>query len=770
MENTTFNNKIIKSKTKMDNNIITSKNVNLTNCDREQIHIPCAIQPHGVLIVLEKNSLNIIQVSDNINDFLNINFSPLINSSITNLIGVEQTELIEKCLNKDFAAINPLRIIINDSILNCIVHEINNYINLELEIVDTQQKSDFFGFYQMTRGIIADMQKAFNLTELSEVIVKNIRALTGFDRVMVYHFDEDESGHVIAENKREDLESFYGLHYPRTDVPKPARRLYLLNYIRLIPKINYQEVTLPNHPETNERFDLSYSILRSVSPIHIEYLKNMGVKASMSISLISNGKLWGLIACHHYQETKYIPYEIRTACEFLGQVMSLELTSKEENESLDYKMQLKDTLAKLIKPLSYSNNLIEDLIKNSDNLKLLVNSDGLAISDNDDIYLSGKTPSKFEVEQLINWLNKQIERDIFYTDKLPKIYPPSEEFKEVASGVLALCLNQVTNHYIIWFRSEVIQTVKWAGNPNKSAVIEEDGTITLSPRKSFELWKENISCQSLPWQKYEIQQVMELRILIVEIIFKKAYELAQLNSELLRSNEELDSFAYVASHDLKEPLRGISNYSQFLLEDYENILDEDGVHKLNTLIVLTKRMENLIEALLHYSRIGRKELDFKVIKVENIINNIKMVLEASLTEKIDIRIPRQLPLILGDNVLIEEVFTNLITNACKYNNSPQKWVEIGYLEDEENETNKNKLSFTTFYLKDNGIGILEKHKDIVFRIFKRLHGQNKYGGGTGAGLTIVKKIIERHNGNIWLESVYEKGTTFYFTLPTNSIS
>lgn len=748
--------------------MITSQNVNLTNCDQEQIHIPAAIQPHGVLIVLEKAFLKIIQISDNFNDFLNINSSNLINSSIANLIGIDQTELIEKCLNRDFSTINPLRIIINDSIFNCIVHEINNSIILELEVVDTQQNSDFFGFYQMTRGIIADMQKAFNLTELSEIIVKNIRDLTGFDRVMVYHFDEDESGHIIAENKREDLESFYGLHYPRTDVPKPARRLYLLNYIRLIPDINYQEITLPNHPETNERFDLSYSILRSVSPIHIEYLKNMGVKASMSISLISNGKLWGLIACHHYEEAKYIPYEIRTACEFLGQVMSLELTSKEENENLDYKMQLKDILAQLIKPLSYSNNLIEDLIKNSDNLRQLVNSDSLAICHEDDIYLSGKTPSKFEIEQLIHWLNNKIERDIFYTDKLPKIYPPSQEFKEVASGVLALCLNQVTNHYILWFRSEVIQTVKWAGNPNKFAVIQEDGTITLSPRKSFEQWKENISCQSLPWQKYEIQQIMELRILIVEIIFKKAYELAQLNRELLRSNEELDSFAYVASHDLKEPLRGIFNYSQFLLEDYENVLDEDGVHKLNTLIVLTKRMENLIEALLHYSRIGRKELDFKAIKVENIINDIKVVMEASLREKIDIRIPRQLPLIWGDNLLIEEVFTNLITNACKYNNSSQKWVEIGYLENEENENNKNDLLSTTFYVKDNGIGILEKHKDIVFRIFKRLHSQNKYGGGTGAGLTIVKKIIERHSGNIWLESVYEKGTTFYFTLLTSS--
>lgn len=747
------------------NDVVTSKSVNLINCDREQIHIPSAIQPHGVLIVLEKDSFNIVQFSDNADDFLKINSAEFIDTSITTLIDDTQTQVIKSCLDKDFAAINPLRIKINDLIYNGIVHDNGEHIILELEVFAVNPVAGFFGFYQMARGIVNKIHKTSDLSELSKMIVKSIRNLTKFDRVMVYRFDKDESGHIIAEDKRDDLESFLGLHYPYTDVPQPARRLYKLNFIRAIPDVDYEEVNLGNHPTTNKPFDLSFSVLRSVSPIHVKYLQNMGVKSSMSISLLSNDKLWGLIACHNYEKPKYISYEIRTVCEFLGQIMSLELVTKEEKENLDYKIKSKAVLANLIQSLSKSRDLIEGLIKNSDRLQKIVNSSGIAICDSEDIYLMGKTPTENQVKDLIKWINRQFENDIYSTDRLPKIYPPSQNFKDVASGVLALCLNKLTNSYMLWFRPEVIQTVNWAGNPHKKGVIDEDGIINLSPRESFNKWKESISNQSLPWQKYEIHQLMELKIIIVEVIFKKAVELAELNIELQRSNEELDSFAYVASHDLKEPLRGIFNYSQFLLEDYESILDEDGVYKLNTLMVLSRRMESLIEGLLHYSRIGRRELESTKIKVEDIIKQIKVILEASLPEKIDIRITRPLPPIMGDSVLIEELFTNLITNAYKYNNSDSKCVEIGYLENQNKKKSNNSIPKVTFYVRDNGIGIRDKHKHLVFRIFKRLHVQSKYGGGTGAGLTIVKRIIERHQGEIWLDSKFGEGTTFYFTLP-----
>jgi light-regulated signal transduction histidine kinase (bacteriophytochrome) len=251
-------------------------------------------------------------------------------------------------------------------------------------------------------------------------------------------------------------------------------------------------------------------------------------------------------------------------------------------------------------------------------------------------------------------------------------------------------------------------------------------------------------------------------------VLRKADELARINVELARSNSELDAFAYIASHDLKEPLRGIHNYSSFLIEDYANVLNEDGVSKLQTLVRLTQRMEDLINSLLHFSRLGRVELAMQPTNLNELVSHVIDVLKISFKEtKVNICIPRQLPFVKCDPVQVSEVFSNLISNAIKYNNKVDKWVEIGFLDsvaDREIEDDSESKTPIVFYIRDNGIGIREKHLDAIFRIFKRLHTQNKYGGGTGAGLTIAKKIVERHDGRIWVESRYGEGSTFYFTL------
>jgi signal transduction histidine kinase len=248
-----------------------------------------------------------------------------------------------------------------------------------------------------------------------------------------------------------------------------------------------------------------------------------------------------------------------------------------------------------------------------------------------------------------------------------------------------------------------------------------------------------------------------------ELVFRRQaeQELEERNAELRQSNKELDDFAYIASHDLKEPLRGIHNFSLFLLEDYGDKLDSEGQSKLETLPRLTRRMESLIDSLLHFSRVGRVDLAIDRVDLNEILVDVLDSLGPHLTEKgIELRIPRPLPTVLCDRARIGEIFRNLVTNAAKYNDKPEKWIEIGYRE----TGGAREAAPTVFYVRDNGIGIPEKHYDAIFRIFKRLHGRDQFGGGTGAGLTIVKKIVERHNGRVWLESSPGLGTTFYFTL------
>ncbi|WNM56496.1 PAS domain S-box protein [Candidatus Nitrospira allomarina] len=243
--------------------------------------------------------------------------------------------------------------------------------------------------------------------------------------------------------------------------------------------------------------------------------------------------------------------------------------------------------------------------------------------------------------------------------------------------------------------------------------------------------------------------------------------IAARNQELVRSNEELDQFAYIASHDLKEPIRGIHNFAKILIEDYGKDFNQDAMNKCETLIRLSMRMENLVDSLLYFSRAGRTEMGMRDTDLDATIKDIMDSLVVLLTEEnAVIDIPRPLPTINCDAVRTGEILLNLITNAIKYNDKPEKHVEIGYLQSEERVWDSRQIQpgIPVFYIKDNGIGIRAKHYKSVFRIFKRLHSQDKYGGGSGVGLTITKKLIERHGGDIWIESTVGEGTTFYFTL------
>ncbi|QDL08639.1 cyanobacterial phytochrome A [Brasilonema octagenarum UFV-E1] len=761
-----------------ENETITPETLDLTNCEREPIHIPGSIQPHGLLFVLQEPDLRIIQISNNTAQLLGREPEELLNTRLHDLLDLQQLDAIEKCLSKDFESVNPLKIVLDQQgknlIFDGIVHRFDGVLILELEPSKSQENVSFFGFYHLVKGTISKIQAASTTEEMCRVAVQQVQQLTGFDRVMVYQFDAEDAGNVIAEVAKDELTPYLGLRYPASDIPVQAKQLYLLNRLRLIPDSNYQPATLvpPLHPVSQCPTDLSLAVLRSVSALHVEYLHNMGVSASMSISLVKNKQLWGLIACHH-TSPKYLSYEVRTACEFIGQVMSLDLVAKQANDDFDFKMNLKSILARFIELIPQHENLLEGLTQSEADLLGIVSAQGVAICWNDDWTRIGQTPEPDELQKLLAWVGTKIDGDnLLYTDALPKIFPQAEKFKQLASGLITLAISKVKHNYILWFRPEVVQTVNWGGNPNKPVEVLQDSSVRVSPRKSFALWQETVQGRSLSWKPCEIEAVLELRGAIVSIVLRKADELAKLNLELERSNTELDAFAYIASHDLKEPLRGIHNYASFLIEDYADILDQDGVEKLQTLLRLTSRMEDLIESLLHFSRLGRMELNLQLTDTNELVQHAIQVIKLSMTsEDVEFRIPRPLPTLKCDRIQLAQVFTNLISNAMKYNSRSEKWIEIGYLD--EADTPKNCLQpqnshdgeiAIIFYVRDNGIGIKKQYLETIFRIFKRLHGKNHYGGGTGAGLTIAKKIVERHNGRIWVESTYGEGSTFYFAL------
>ena len=741
--------------------------LNLTDCDKEPIHIPGYVQPHGVLLALTEPDLTIVQASDSAETVLHISTQTLLQQSLATLLDSLQLETLSSYLaSENLRAINPVKLQVHGEMFDGILHRVSGLLILELEPAQAREQMAFPSFYHAIRASAAALQAATGLRTLVHAAADEVRRITGFDRVMVYRFDKNWNGEVIAEAKRADMHPYLDLHYPASDIPAQARELYRRNWLRLIANVDYHpSPILPtDNPLTHSPLDLSDSALRSVSPVHIQYLKNMGVGASMSVSILRNGQLWGLISCHH-DTAKYVPYEVREACEFLGQILSLQLATKEDIEDYERKERVKELQTSVQEHLLRQDDVVKGLAEDGNLLMEMQDARGVALCFGEQLITIGATPNEVACRALVQWLRERGEEDIFVTDSLATEFPIAESFKDVASGLLAMTISPVQGSYVLWFRPEVLQTVTWAGDPNE--VMAQKAMHNLRPRASFEAWSEQVRLTSMPWKPFEIDAARTLRSVIVERVLRqvelqRAAELAQLNDKLERSNKELDSFTYIVSHDLKEPLRGIHNFASIMKEDYAAQLNEEGVARLNTLTRLAGRMDDLIESLLHYSRVGQIDLSFEETDLNEVVARTLELLQTRIQESgVQIRIPHSLPTIVCDRVRVGEIFSNLIANAIKYTDKEEKWIEIGYETSVERDEQTHPI---VFYVRDNGIGIREKFFDTVFTIFKRLHGREKYGGGTGAGLTIVKRIVERHGGRIWLVSTVGEGTTFYFTL------
>ncbi|HCI81740.1 MAG TPA: cyanobacterial phytochrome A [Ktedonobacter sp.] len=741
--------------------------LNLTDCDKEPIHIPGYVQPHGVLLALTEPDLTIVQVSESAETVLHVPAQSLLQQSLDTLLDEFQMETLRGYLaSENLRAINPVKLQVHGKTFDGIFHRVEGLLILELEPAQTREQPGFPSFYHAIRASATALQAATSLRELVQAAADEVRQITGFDRVMVYRFDKDWNGEVIAEAKRADMHPYLDLHYPASDIPAQARELYRRNWLRLIADVDYcpSPIIPTDNPLTKSPLDLSGSVLRSVSPVHIQYLKNMGVGASMSVSILRDGQLWGLISCHH-DTAKYIPYEVREACEFLGQILSLQLATKEDIEDYERRVCVKELQTRIQEHLLGQDDVVKGLADDGKLLLEMQDAGGVALCFDEQLVMIGATPDESACRAIVEWLQERGEEDIFVTESLTRELPIAASYKDMASGLLAMTVSVIQGNYVLWFRPEVLQTVTWAGDPNE--VMAQKAMNNLRPRASFEAWSEQVGMTSAPWKTFEIEAARELRGVIVERVLRqielqRAAELAHLNDKLERSNKELDSFTYVVSHDLKEPLRGIHNFASILKEDYASQLNEEGIGRLNTLIRLAGRMDDLIESLRYYSRVSQIDLSFEATDLNDVVARVLELLQVRIQESgMQIRIPRPLPTIVCDRVHVGEIYSNLLTNAMKYNDKEEKWIEIGY----ETAVESSKQAGTiVLYVRDNGIGIREKYFDTVFTIFKRLHGREKYGGGTGAGLTIVKRIVERHGGRIWLASTVGEGTTFYFTL------
>ncbi|QLL10510.1 SpoIIE family protein phosphatase [Mycobacterium vicinigordonae] len=516
--------------------------IDLENCAREPIHIPGTIQPRGVLAVVREPEFVVCQVSANVAALLGRSADGVLGRHLSALIGADQAARIGTAAASfgDLRERNPLECQIDvdgvprafDAILR---REPDGALLVELEIAYGERPFSFPNTYQAVRSSIEDLNRAATLTELYDTTARAVRDLTGFDRVMVYRYDQDYNGEVVAEAKRGDLNSFLGLHYPSTDIPAQARALYEKNWIRLISDVDYTPTPMvpPLDPDSGQPLDLTYATLRAVSPIHIEYLQNMGVHASMSISLLRHGRLWGLIACHHYAGPHLPPFGTRAAAEFLGSTLSLRLVDRFEDDQLHKRLAAQAVLTKIIAATLDDGEPLASALLGAPSLLDLIPAEGVVVNIQGDRRERGTVPPPDVVAMVAAWA-RGVGEEIASSENLINDLPTLKLDPQLAAGALAL--NLPDGQYAIWFRREVLRSVDWGGDPyNKAIAVHEGDSLRLSPRKSFERWREIVHQRSDPWTLSETESAETLRRHLVESLYRRTRSALRMAETLQRS-------------------------------------------------------------------------------------------------------------------------------------------------------------------------------------------------------------------------------------------
>jgi light-regulated signal transduction histidine kinase (bacteriophytochrome) len=557
--------------------------VDLTNCDREPIHILGAIQPIGFLIAVSSDWL-VARVSRNIGQFFDTSPEDLLGRPLTDIMtpaaihglrnrvamlrGPDSVERIFGCT-----------VIESHEPYDVAIHMSGGQIVIEAEPSSGGEHGDAAG---TVRSMIARLDTAESMAAFFNEGARQIRALSGFDRVMVYRFAEDGSGEVVAESAKPGIGSFLGLHYPASDIPAQARELYKRNLLRLITDVNAEPVPIVPQLDENKRpLDLSLSILRAVSPIHIEYLKNMGVGASMSISIIVEGRLWGLFACHHYGP-RCPSFERRSVAELFAQMFAMRLESRERQETVEFERRARDISDQLLGAVASDETLLNDPDWLGDILTNAIPADGVGVWINGNHAFSGNSPSSADFARIVRSLNGMAAGKVFATDRISAFVPGAEKFASSVAGMLAIPISRSPRDYVVLFRSELIRSVRWGGDPHKPVEYGPNGP-RLTPRQSFEEWKELVEGRSRAFTSSELRVAETLRATLIEVVLRLADE---ASAERQQANERQELLIAELNHRVRNILgviRGLIRQSKpkdgSTVEDFVRLVD-GRVHAL----------------------------------------------------------------------------------------------------------------------------------------------------------------------------------------------
>lgn len=718
------------------------RTVDLSNCDSEPIHIPGSIQNHGALLCFAPDGT---LASGSANASALLGPLPEVGQGLGEAhLDASARAVIQAALEDRYGYVDARMLVLPAGVFDLVTHKSEGVLIAEFERRPADAAA-LDSFALAAHQAIQRIQRQQTVADLLSLAVDEIARITGFDRVMAYRFLHDDSGEVVAEHRREDLESFLGQRYPASDIPAQARRLYVINPIRLIADVGAPTVPLqPDlNPLTGRALDLSHGILRSVSPVHIEYLSNMGVGASMSLSIVIGERLWGLIACHH-MSPHLVPHAVRMSCQLLAQFVSALV---ERNLNAERARALEESAAlrrEIVAQVTDREDLVLALSSAPESFLRLMNAHGGAITLDRKTQVFGKAPSREGVNALINWLNEHHSADLFSTSSLGADVPDLKAAMGDICGVLAVRFYREQNGYAFWFRNEQVEDVRWGGNPEKKYSIGPLGP-RLTPRGSFAVWKETVRGKSLPWEKTQTEVASQLRLDLQEV--------ALTNENLVKRARE--TLLATLGHDLRDPLQAIMMAAR-MIEVREHSPSSSNLSK--RISSSSSRMHRLISQVLDISRlqsgmgldIQRRPVDVRKM-VSEIVNEARMaypdneiILEAEDCGEIAL-----------DGDRISQVVSNLISNTRHHGEIGKPSTLIVF----------RREDVLTIAVSNHGPAIPEPVRSNLFKPYKKESlGNQRNTRGLGLGLYIVSEIVHGHGGKIAV-SCDNNIITFTVTLP-----
>lgn len=526
-----------------------------TACDREIIHAPGAIQPYGLLLIADRATGCVVAGAGDIEQRLAADWQ-----------GRSLTELLGAAVGTQAAALPPggggagtASVAGRDERFHATLRSVDNWLAVELEPLDEDTGSAASRLAALD-AIGATCERAVDFQALCQTAVAAFRQLTGFDQVLLYRFHDDAAGSVIAENQDAELASFLNHHFPAADIPKQARALYVRNRIRQIPDIRYTPAVIRPGAQW-QSFDMSDIGLRSVSAKHLQYMVNMGFAASASMSVIVDGKLWGLIACHH-RTPRQLSYEMRVACTVTAAVLATQIKARDDAETYRQRVRLRSQEDAVVASIGSIATLAGFFADCGSDLCRMLHATGFAAVQGNDVYVSGKCPGEAEIRAIAAWVRPQALIQPLNSNRLSQRFAAAAGFQERASGLLAVTLSTDEPTILMWFRAEQREIIEWAGNPHKMAT----GPIgELTPRASFAAWEETVCGRAVPWTLPEIEAANRLRRVLLEV--RQNRRLRTLNLELsatIADNETLllqkDFLVKEVHHRVQNSLALVSSF------------------------------------------------------------------------------------------------------------------------------------------------------------------------------------------------------------------